>query len=216
MLPIGYFLLLFFCVSANVVHSMEEEQPEPFDTAVTMLLALKDPTSLNPIQKLPSPLKTDNPDDYRFTLECPSCRKKLATTTEHHLKFDFKRHYKLLCPLTHELICPLSKIEIDQALKKIVKAKKIRRFSVPCPFEGCTFVSKINRRKSELRLRLLAHLDSQRHSNNPEKAKKRKLIATNENFKEYFDEFGTIWSIPNPNFASNPNKKRKLQHSNNC
>jgi len=196
MLPIGYFLLLLFCISANVVHSMEEEQSKPVDKAVTMLLTLKNPTSLNTTQKLPLPIKTDNPADYRFTLdECPSCKKRFATTRESSLKFDFRKHCKSMCQLT--------KKEVDQALEKIVEPKKIRKITVPCPIEGCKFFSKISRSKSDLRSGLLQHIDSKIHSDNPEKTKKRKLIKTNKNFKKYFDEYGITYSILNSNFVPN-------------
>ncbi len=196
MLPIGYFLLLLFCISTNMTHSMEEEQPKPVDKAATMLLALKGPTSLNPIQKLPSPIKTTDPDNYKFTLNCPSCKKKFATTRESDLKFDFKNHCESICQLTKE--------KIDQALKKIVEPKKILNFTMPCPFKECTFIQKTNRKKNELRSRLLQHVDSKIHSDNPEKTKKRKLIEPKASFKEYFKQFGTTDSIPNPNFIPNP------------
>ncbi|HEB41684.1 MAG TPA: hypothetical protein ENI08_01520 [Candidatus Dependentiae bacterium] len=276
MRPIGYFLLLLFCISTNMTHSMEEEQlftqiqaqsyaqtqfspyavngyfipgncfhlltsatnfssqpnnlsnsngpynlqpqekrdnthhkrlreikepPKSVKTAITTLLALKNSTWLNPAQELPQSITTDNPDDYKFTLNCPSCYTKFATVNYCNIKFDFKRHCQSGCPLTEE--------KIDQTLKKIVKPKRIHKFTMPCPFKKCTFIQKINRKKSGLRLRLLAHIDSRIHSDNPEKTKKRKLIETKESFKKYFNKFGTTDSIPNP-------KKRKLQHSNNC
>jgi len=181
----------------------KKKAPKAVETATT-LIALrvnkpKNSTSLNTTQKLSSPIKTDNPAGYKFPLKCPSCEQKFDTTEKANPKFNFKNHCKSICQLTTK--------EMDRALKKTFGLKKIRRFTIPCPIGGCTPIQKTGRSKSDLRSRLLQHVDSKIHSDNSKKVEKRELIATEESFKEHFKNHGKIKLISNPN-----PKKRKLQH----
>jgi len=150
-------------------------------------------------------LRIENPVDYKFTLKCPFCDKKFATINKGSLKFNFKRHCKSI------IKCKLSEKKIDQVIEKIIKPRKIHKYFAPCPFEECKFSPK-DKTIWKLRSKFLAHVNSQKHPDNPEKAKKRKLITNKESFEKYFKQYGTTYSILNPKFVSNSNKRKKLQH----
>ncbi len=196
---IGYFLLLFFYVSANVVHGMEEEQPQFTPHALNDYFA---PSHSNKIKKLTKKLplqkKTDNPSYCKFTLECPSCKKKIHSTVRSDLNYRIDKHFESTCRLTER--------KRAQALEKIVEPEKIYKIKIPCPFQTCPATLTSYRRKNKLRPRLLSHFNK-KHKNDQKPYQIRKLTQKAESFKEYFNEFGTTDSIPNPN------KKRKLQHS---
>ena len=200
MRSIGYFLLLFFCVSTNAVHSMEEEQPQFTPHALNDYFA---PSHSNKIKKLtiklPLQKKTDNPSYCKFTLECPSCKKKIHSTVRSDLKCKIDKHSKSTCKLTERAIA--------QALEKIVEPEKIHEFKIPCPFQTCRATLTSYRIKDKLRPELLSHFNSEKHKNDQKPYQIRKLTRKAESFKEYFKEHGMIALI------SNPNKKRKLQHS---
>ena len=159
----------------------------------------------NPNKKRKLQKKTDTPT-CEFTFECPSCRKNFHSTSRFSLKKSFVNHA--------EKICKLPENEIAQTLKNIVDPEKIREFQIQCPLETCDIILRSHESIPKLKGGVVDHFHSKKHMNDPKRSQiYESSIRRVESFKEYFNQYGKTLDLPNPNFVSNPNKRRKLQHS---
>jgi len=183
------------------LRKIKKESESPKNTA-TMLLALKNSTSLNTTRELPSPKNTDHSTDCKFTFECPSCDQKFSSNLKTAIKRNLTKHN---ASRKHRL----TEQEIEDCMDNLNGSKNPKFFKVPCPYytSSCQYIA-YAKKKNELENALSNHL-RWKHTKD---LKKEKKCVKFQNFAKYFEEFGKTLLTSNPNFVPNPNKKRKLPH----
>ena len=212
MQPIGYFLLLFSCISTNMTHSMDfsmqERQPHPeaqrhalqqsYFHARAQAQAKEHYHALKQRNSRPSPRR--NPDNlagcqfkYTYTCPYPYCKNPFfSSTNKIWLRSNLIMHVKRAQKKGHP---PL---KIEACMRNVKEPENLMLYTAPCPYRNsCDYAPEVARKENLIR-HLANHL---RYKHQISAEKFQELVKP-----DYYEKNGgkTI-IIPNPNFVHNPN-----------